>query len=137
VEDIVNVQQLKAHIKETVEEKVALTRERREYKLATRGKVDESARRSWFWDIDGRRWEKKWDIRMALLAYGFLRGRDYKRLEPKVREGNEPSWSDIECVIEAQVDDASDDFSKADLKEWLKGAPSPFARKRDDEEKAA
>ena len=132
-----NVQQLKAHIKETVEEKVALTRERREYKLATRGKVDEGTRRSWFGDIDGRRWEKKWDIRMALLAYGFLRGRDYKRLEPKVRKGNEPSWSDIECIIESHASEALDDFTKADLKEWLKGAPSPFVRKRDDEEKAA
>ena len=37
--------------------------------------------------------------RSTLLAYGFLRGTPYKRIEESHREGNEPDWDSVEKMV--------------------------------------
>jgi hypothetical protein len=81
---------LKTHIKTNVDKKIHLTRERREYKLSTRGEVPEGQRRCFFEGIDDDRSLLKAEIRHSLLAYAYARGLPYRALEAKVREGNAP-----------------------------------------------
>ena len=126
---------IKETIKRLVDEKVRMTRERREYKLLTRGKVAEIDRLRFFSDIDSRRADFKHEIRHGLLLYGYVRGRDYKRLEAKVGDGNEPSASDI-CLFGDHH--AELDFRTTDVQDWLDGAPSQHQWKRShDAEEAA
>lgn len=37
--------------------------------------------------------------RRYLLAYGYMRGKAYRSMEPVVREGNEPSWKAVEKIV--------------------------------------
>ena len=127
--------QIKERIKALVAQKVKLTRELREYKLESRGKEPEGKRLAFFENIDYSRAGLKHDIRHGLLLYGYLRGFDYKRLEPKVRKGNEPSASDI-CLFGDQHDELA--LGAVSLEHWLKGEPSPHQwKRRDDESEAA
>ena len=41
---------------------------------------------------------KRRDARHYNIVYGLVRGRKYEQIEPKVREGNEPSWYKIEKI---------------------------------------
>jgi len=108
---------LKDQIKALVDTKVALTRQRRDYKFNTRPELAEKREKAnnrktqdkkaqkqaaslfysyaykrdlWFIDINGKRTSLKTDIRHALLAYGYLRGMNYKRIERKCGEDNPP-----------------------------------------------
>ena len=121
---------IRNNIKALVERKVKLTRERREYKLASRGKEPEGKRLAFFEDIDYSRSGLKHEIRHGLLLYAYVRGMDYERLEPKVREGNEPSSSDV-CLYGDKLGEL--DLNKLDIQEWLNGSPSPFQRPRREE----
>lgn len=119
--------QIKKRIKALVAQKVKLTRERREYKLESRGKEPEGKRLAFFENIDYSRSGLKHDIRHGLLLYGYLRGLDYKRLEPKVREGNEPSTIDI-CLFGQQNGDLT--INGDHVQRWLDGEKSPCSWKR-------
>lgn len=44
------------------------------------------------------------DVRHHLLAYGLLRGREYRAIERTTRDDNKPSPSRIAAVLEADVD---------------------------------
>jgi hypothetical protein len=126
---------IKEAIKALVAQKVNLTRERREYKLATRGKEPEGKRTAFFESIDHARSSLKHDIRHSLLLYGYVRGMDYERLEPKVREGNEPVASDV-CLFGDEH--GVPDLNKTDVLDWLCGEKSPYEWKRpQDAEEAA
>ena len=126
---------IKNSIKPLVEEKVNLTRERHEYKLKTRGNVAENERLSFFESIDDTRSGLKHDIRHGLLLYGYIRGRDYKQLESKVRKGNEPSASDI-CLFGGSHSDLG--ILQTEIEGWLEGKASPHQWKRpQDTEEAA
>jgi hypothetical protein len=37
--------------------------------------------------------------RSALLAYGFLRGREYSAMEPRCRKGGGPDWAGVEEAV--------------------------------------
>lgn len=125
---------IKNSIKPLVEQKMKLTRERHEYKLKTRGDVAESKRLSFFEHIDYVRSDLKHDIRHGLLLYGYIRGRDYKQLEPKVRKGNEPSASDI-CLFGGTHGNLA--MPQAEIASWLKGESSPHQWKRPQDTKEA
>ncbi len=64
---------------------------------------DEEAHKRWAyaawtkhdWLRQNRRVYMRCRARNELLAYAYLRGMPYKRVEPKVREGNEPRAEDI------------------------------------------
>lgn len=60
------------------------------------------------------------EARYLMLAYGALRGRAYKQIEPKCAEGNEPvaSW------IAYHLKDAG--ITEAQIKGWLAGKPLPL-----------
>lgn len=122
--------QIKKAIKALVAQKVKLTRERQEYKLETRGKEPEGKRLAFFENIDESRSGLKHEIRHGLLLYAYVRGMDYERLEPKVRDGNEPSPSDV-CLYGDKLGEL--DLNKLDIQEWLNGSPSPFQRPRREE----
>lgn len=70
------------------------------------------------------KYQKRWkgaDIREWGLMYGLLRGMDYKRIEPKCLEGNEPSaWSLAQNFKKLGVG-----ITEADIKAWFKGGPAP------------
>lgn len=40
------------------------------------------------------------EARHALLAYAFLRGVPYRKLEAKVRSGNEPDWPKLRKLVD-------------------------------------
>ena len=90
---------LKEHTKTVVAKKIRLTRERRKYKLESRGKVPEPQRWGFFADIDDERSTLKAEIRHSLLAYAYLRRRSYRALEAKVREDNAPSATHIFGIL--------------------------------------
>ena len=117
---------LKNDIKALVEKKIALTKERRAYKLETRGKVDESTRRAFFYGIDIERSDTKSEIRHSLLAYGYLRGMDYRRMEKHCRV--KPAAVLIKEILEAHHVEADKD----NIKRWLKGDRSQFFRPREE-----
>jgi len=114
--------QLKDRINSLVAEKVSLTQERREYKLRTRGQVEEYERMTQFHNIDARRAERRSDIRSALLAYGFLRGKDYKQIERYCDPDNRPDAEAIASLIDSYPS------TRADVVKWLNGAHSPRYR---------
>jgi len=116
----------KTDLKDAVARKVALTRERVEYKLKTRGNVPENERRGWFERMDSERSSRKYDIRHLHLAYGYLRGQDYKRMEPKAKR--EPYASVIVGNLERWLGKDAEHVDDNAVKNWLGGAPSPFAR---------
>lgn len=116
----------KTELKDAVARKVALTRERVTYKLKTRGNVPENERRGWFQTMDSERSSRKYDIRHLHLAYGCLRGQDYKRMEPKAKR--EPCASVIVGNIERWLGKNAEHCCDATVEDWLGGAPSPFAR---------
>jgi hypothetical protein len=116
----------KTELKDAVVRKVALTRERVEYKLKTRGNVPENERRSWFQTMDSERSSRKYDIRHLHLAYGYLRGQDYKRMEPKTKR--EPYASVIAGNLERWLGKDTEHCCDATVEDWLQGTKSPFAR---------
>ena len=116
----------KTELKDAVAHKVALTRERVTYKLKTRGNVPENERRSWFERMDSERSAVKHDIRHLHLAYGYLRGQNYKRMEPKAK--HEPYASVIVGNLERWLGTGAEHCCDATVEGWLGGAPSPFAR---------
>lgn len=122
---------IKGTIKTLVEQKVTLTRKRREYKLHTRGKVGLEERLRFFESIDHKRSTLKYDIRHRLLLYGFLRGRHYKQIERHCSDGNKPSASVI--LSFNNILELSEDM----ITSWLDGAPSPHWRRLADEAVAA
>lgn len=63
------------------------------------------------------------EARHTLLAYAFLRGKDYKQVEPKCHE--KPEWSRVESMIIKYgvywADDMShDDYKKAKYEESVR-----------------
>ena len=116
----------KTELKDAVARKVALTRERVEYKLRTRGNVPENERWGWFQTMDSERSSRKYDIRHLHLAYGYLRGQDYKRMEPKTKR--EPYASVIAGNLERWLGKDTEYCCDATVEGWLGGAPNPFAR---------
>jgi hypothetical protein len=116
---------LKAHIKTTVDKKISLTRERREYKLRTRGKVPEVERWCFFASIDDDRSITKGEIRHSLLAYAYVRNRPYRTLEAKVREGNEPSARHIFGILRRfGVEENANELLDA-IQQWLSAPLEP------------
>ncbi len=74
-----------------------------------------------FWANRRARKALRWPSRHLLLAYGFLRGRSYKQIEPKVDEGNEPSHQRI--LQHLKIWDAYPDQTELSdlLSDWLQG----------------
>ena len=100
--------ELKNEIKRLVDLKVSQTRNRTEFKLETRPRIAEilargahtvrygtpehkewSERQSKLWEFDSYRSDTKCLIRARLLAYAYVRGREYAKTEPKTASGNE------------------------------------------------
>ena len=123
---------IKDSIKALVERKVALTRERRAYKLRTRpllqtGEITEGERRSAFGDFDAMRADLKIEIRHGLLLYGYIRGRDYKQVERRCAEDNMPSSGDVGLFADGHLI-----LTMAQIDRWFEGEPSPHRWKRPD-----
>ena len=116
----------KTELKDAVARKVSLTRQRVEYKLSSRGSVPEHERLAWFRHIDWKRQEAKSDIRYLHLAYGYLRGQDYKRMEPKTRYT--PSVYAIQGELERWLTVGSEVCNLDTIRAWLDGQASPCAR---------
>lgn len=116
----------KTELKDAVARKVALTRERTEYKLKTRGNVPENERRGWFGMMDSERSDAKYKIRHLHLAYGYLRGQDYKRMEPHTK--NEPCTAAIAGNLERWLGENSEHCNDTAIEGWLDSAPCPLAR---------
>jgi hypothetical protein len=57
--------------------------------------------------------------RNYLLAYGFMRGMPYRRMEPVVREGNAPNWKQVAKVVTKFGGDPEK------LEEWAKTLLTP------------
>jgi hypothetical protein len=119
---------LKEEIKTLAARKAELTRQRVEYKAENRpklhveGGLSISQYEADLHGIDYTRADAKFEVRCALLAYGFLRGRKYKQLERKVREGNEPQAGLIAHYIVRYGGVACQN----DVLSWLDGkAPAP------------
>jgi hypothetical protein len=56
-----------------------------------------------YWNLAIR---KRWigiSIRHHLLAYAFLRGKEYRTLERDCREDNRPKAADIYCIVQAHA----------------------------------
>jgi len=76
-------------------------------------------------------WNEKRDegitARYLLLAYGALRGRSYKQIEPSCREGNEPVagwiWSKLSDFVEPKLWST---LTESSIEAWLKGTPLPL-----------
>lgn len=116
----------KTELKDAVARKVALTRERVEYKLRTRGNVPESTRRGWFERMDSERSSTKYSIRHLHLAYGYLRGQDHKRMEPKAKR--KPCAHVIAGDLMRWLGRDAEHCDATTIEGWLGGAPSPLAR---------
>lgn len=116
----------KTELKDAVARKVDLTRQRTEYKLSSRGSVPEHERLAWFRHIDWKRQEAKSDIRYLHLAYGYLRGQDYRRMEPKTRYA--PSVHAIQGELERWLPVGSEVCNLDAIGSWLKGQASPCTR---------
>jgi len=99
------VKRLKASIKQLAEKKVRTTQERVEFKRNASPEFRQSAEyRDWFEPFDDIRDDIRYDIRNHLLAYALVRGRPYKTVERKCREGNKPWASSIQFVLENHTD---------------------------------
>lgn len=72
---------LKAKIKGLTEEKVSLTRARTKHKNQPSEKKQVPEYQSWFVPVDHRRVFVRYEIRHHLLAYAYVRGRAYRRVE--------------------------------------------------------
>jgi hypothetical protein len=46
-----------------------------------------------------RKKDVRWEARSSILAYGFLRGRDYFTMEAKCHKDNPPDWVRIEQLV--------------------------------------
>ena len=116
----------KSELKDAVAHKIAMTRERTAYKFKTRGTVPENERQGWFQITDSERSNSKYVIRHLHLAYGYLRGQNYKRMEPHAK--NKPSALVIVCNLERWLRKNQEHCNEATIKGWLEGAPSSFSR---------
>jgi hypothetical protein len=116
----------KTELKDAVARKVSLTRQRVEYKLSSRGTVPETERLAWFRKIDAERSGEKANIRYLHLAYGYLRGQDYKRMEPRAKY--EPSAYVIQGLLEKWLPMDSDACDLDTIVAWKNGGASPCAR---------
>jgi hypothetical protein len=125
------IHNVKLQLKDAVAEKIGLTRERVAYKASSRGIIPEDGlhgRRAEFNRIDSLRSWTKEHIRHLHLAYGYLRGQDYRRMEPKC--GRPPCESYIIRILEKLEFDGSSP-GLADIQEWIYGGtPSIFSRSR-------
>lgn len=52
------------------------------------------------WELIRLNWQKPIVYREKHIAYCMLRGTPYILIEPKVHEGNEPNWKDINAYME-------------------------------------
>jgi hypothetical protein len=116
----------KTELKKAVAHKVSLTQQRTEYKLSSRGSVPEPERLAWFRRIDSNRYSAKASIRYLHLAYGYLRGHDYKRMEP--RTDNDPSAYGIQGLLEHWLPVNHEACNVDTIIGWLNGQASPCAR---------
>lgn len=116
----------KAELKKAVAYKVSLTQQRTEYKLSSRGSVPEHERLAWFQRIDSNRWSAKASIRYLHLAYGYIRGQDYKRMEPKTN--NAPAASAIQHLLEHWLPVDHEACNVDTITDWLNGQVSPCTR---------
>lgn len=74
-----------------------------------------------FWENREGRLSLRWPSRHLLLAYGFIRGRSYKQIEPKVTEGNEPSHQRILQHLKAWTAYPDRQELSDQLSDWLQG----------------
>lgn len=83
-----------------------------------------------FFDLQGhRKYEVRPECRCALLAYGFLRGRDYRKIENKCHEP--PDWNNVVKIILRFSNIASDKapaerylLMKDEIKLWSEKIPN-------------
>lgn len=118
------VHSIKQQLKTAVEGKFILTRERVAYKASSRGTIPESERWGWFASIDSRRKYAKDRIRHLHLAYGYVRGQSYKRMEPKCKAPPNDYWV-LDILSEFKFPEATPEL--LDITEWLAGDPSIFS----------
>jgi len=113
----------KTELKDAVAHKVSLTQQRTEYKLSSRGSVPEHERLAWFQHIDSNRWSAKASIRYLHLAYGYLRGQDYKQMEPKTN--HTPAASAIQRLLEHWLPVDHDACNVDTIIDWLNAQTTP------------
>lgn len=125
------VAHIKGQLKDHVDQKVALTRHRCEYKVSSRETTPEDKRQAWFHSIDDKRRELKNDIRHLHLTYGYIRGQDIVKMERKSKKpvdtGEIMAWLETYIIDVLKVESEID---KRNINGWLNGDPSPFARPR-------
>ncbi len=90
---------LKTHLASLVYEKKALTRTRTRFLAWARSTDKEATPPNALFTLDRRRGEVKTDIRHHHLALGLLRGRGYREMEHKTREGNAPRADAIQAAL--------------------------------------
>lgn len=116
----------KIELKDAVAHKIAMTRERVEYKLKTRGNTPETERLAWFRNIDYKRDSTRYSIRHLHLAYGYLRGQDYKRMEPHTK--TKPCAAVIAGILERWLRENPEHCDETTIRSWLSGTPSQLVR---------
>lgn len=127
---------VKEQLKSFVEYKIGLTKTRTEYKYSSRGTVPEAERLSTLSRLDGKRSDTKDNIRHLHLAYGYIRGQHYKKIEAHSRKpiGTQGIcyWLDKACDDIGLGSDAEWllKIEERTIKAWINGEPSPFSRPR-------
>lgn len=73
--------------------------------------------------------------RHTLLAYGFLRGRDYSVIEKYVRKNNLPNWEEVERMVRKYgVDDIRHRMQK--FSQWVDEAHEQYKEQHPVEEES-
>ena len=75
-------------------------------------KIQEKRRFSFKWNLDFSMYAREFNI-----VYGMVRGKSYKQIEPKVKEGNVPSFTGIEEIVK---------FYKLNLEDFIRITPSQW-----------
>ena len=73
-----------------------------------------------FWSLRGHRYGLSYDARVALLAYGFLRGRPYRRIECRVLPTNQLSSEAIREIFATVHRFGRAEITLPEIEAWLK-----------------
>lgn len=80
-----------------------------------------------YWELKNHRTDDvRPEIRSSLLAYGFLRGREYERLETKAK--TEPDWKRVISLVEKFGVNSELGQQGVELKAWLERAKGVLAK---------
>jgi hypothetical protein len=114
------VHEIKEDIKRLSSKKKESSQERKLYKKENSSRREENKYSYFFSESDSQRAMLREQIRFLHLAYNFIKGVPYKKVEAKVEEGNQVlSWhcGRIFSLIKKYIPDV---FVKEQIQDWVK-----------------